>query len=92
MIDLFSDFQDDKRAFIGQSEVIYKAAASILTEAKGFMESYDYTLNPYSGCSFGCTYCYAAFFSRTEEQRKNWGYWVRVKENALQLLIKFRKK
>lgn len=92
MTDLFSDFQDDKKTSIGQSEVIYKAAASILTEAKGFMGGYDYTLNPYSGCSFGCTYCYAAFFSRTEEQRKNWGYWVQVKENALQLLIKFRKK
>jgi DNA repair photolyase len=92
MTDLFSDLQDDKKTSIGQSEVIYKAAASILTEAKGFMEGYDYTLNPYSGCSFGCTYCYAAFFSRTEEQRKNWGYWVQVKENALQLLIKFRKK
>lgn len=92
MTDLFSDLQDDKKTSIGQSEVIYKAAASILTEAKGFMGRYDYTLNPYSGCSFGCTYCYAAFFSRTEEQRKNWGYWVQVKENALQLLIKFRKK
>jgi DNA repair photolyase len=92
MTDLFSDLQDDKKTSIGQSEVAYKAAASILTEAKGFMGGYDYTLNPYSGCSFGCTYCYAAFFSRTEEQRKNWGYWVQVKENALQLLIKFRKK
>lgn len=92
MTDLFSDLEDDKKTSIGQSEVIYKAAASILTEAKGFMGGYDYTLNPYSGCSFGCTYCYAAFFSRTEEQRKNWGYWVQVKENGLQLLIKFRKK
>lgn len=92
MTDLFSDLQDDKKTSIGQSEVTYKNASSILTEAKGFMASYDYTLNPYSGCSFGCNYCYAAFFSRTEEQRKNWGYWVNVKENALQLLVKFRKK
>jgi DNA repair photolyase len=63
-----------------------------LTEAKGFMGAYDYTLNPYSGCSFGCTYCYAAFFSRSEDQRQNWGKWLYVKENALQLLIKLRKK
>jgi DNA repair photolyase len=91
-MDLFSNIPDDKRTSVGKSEVTYKNAASILTEAKGFMASYDYTLNPYSGCSFGCTYCYAAFFSRTEEQRKNWGYWVNVKENALQLLVKFRKK
>jgi len=92
MTDLFSGLQDEKRTSIGKSEVTYKNSASILTEGKGFMEGYDYTLNPYSGCSFGCTYCYAAFFSRSEEQRKNWGYWVHVKENALQLLIKFRKK
>lgn len=91
-MDLFSNIPDNKRTSVGKSEVTYKNASSILTEAKGFMASYDYTLNPYSGCSFGCTYCYAAFFTRTEEQRKNWGYWVNVKENALQLLVKIRKK
>lgn len=92
MADLFSDLEDDKKISIGKTEVEYKTASSILTKASGFMETYDYTLNPYSGCSFGCTYCYAAFFSRTEEKRKNWGYWIQVKENALQLLMKFRKK
>lgn len=92
MPDLFSDLDDGRRTSLGNTEVIYKPASGILTKASGFMEGYDFTLNPYSGCSFGCTYCYAAFFSRTEEQRKNWGYWVQVKENALQLLIKFRKK
>ena len=92
MTDLFSEIQNDKRNSVGNSEVIYKNASSILTEGKGFMDGYDFTLNPYSGCSFGCTYCYAAFFSHSEEQRQNWGYWVQVKENALQLLIKKRKK
>lgn len=91
-MDLFSNFEEQKKTTIGQSQITYKNAASILTEGKGFMDGYDYTLNPYSGCTFGCTYCYAAFFSRSEEQRKNWGYWVQVKENALQLLMKFRKK
>ena len=52
------------------------------------MEEYDYTLNPYSGCSFGCTYCYAAFFSRNKEQVDNWGDWVIVKQNAEELLKK----
>ena len=92
MQDLFSDTNYGKRESIGKCEVTYKNSASILTEAKGFMAGYDYTLNPYSGCSFGCTYCYAAFFSRSEEQRRNWGHWLQVKENALQLLTKFRKK
>ena len=52
------------------------------------MDAYDYTLNPYGGCSFGCTYCYAAFFSRDVEKRDSWGYWVVVKENAPELLEK----
>jgi DNA repair photolyase len=89
--DLFSNTQDDKRVSVGKTEVIYKDASTILTEGKGFMDGYDFTLNPYSGCSFGCTYCYAAFFSRSEGLRQNWGYWVQVKQNALQLLIKKRK-
>lgn len=77
---------------MGKTEVTYKHATSILTKAKGFMDSYDYTLNPFSGCAFGCTYCYAAFFSRSLVLRQNWGYWLHVKENALHLLSKYRKK
>jgi len=81
-----------KKASIGRAKVQYKAASSILTPASGFMNLYDFTLNPYSGCSFGCTYCYAAFFSRTEKQRDDWGHWVVVKENALEQLQKKRKR
>jgi DNA repair photolyase len=92
MNDLFSGLEDDRRSSLGQAKVEYRKSSSILTKASGFMESYDFTLNPYSGCSFGCTYCYAAFFSRSEEGRDKWGYWVNVKENALQLLKLFRKK
>src|SRR4051812_7680008 len=88
---LFEDENQPKKEKLGHTLISYKSAASILTEAKGFMETYDFTLNPYSGCSFGCTYCYAAFFSRSEGLRQNWGYWVQVKQNALQLLIKKRK-
>jgi len=94
-MDLFSNIENensDRKKRIGQTDIEYIKAASILTEAKGFMGAYDYTLNPYSGCSFGCNYCYAAFFSRSSEDKDNWGKWLRVKENALQLLIKKRKK
>ena len=77
---------------IGQAEITYAPAREILMKATGFMEAYDFTLNPYSGCSFGCTYCYAAFFSRTPEDRENWGRWVKVKENAVELLAKERKR
>lgn len=72
----------------GGAEVEYSKAKTVLTRATGFMDEYDYTLNPYSGCSFGCTYCYAAFFSRNKEQVDNWGNWVTVKQNADELLKK----
>ena len=91
-LNLFEEEDNSKRIKIGQASVAYKDVSSILTKASGFMKSYDYSLNPYSGCSFGCTYCYAAFFSRNKEKVDNWGYWVEAKENALRLLVKKRKR
>lgn len=94
-MDLFSNLEQNnnpRKSRIGQTEIEYINSASILTEAKGFMSAYDYTLNPYSGCSFGCNYCYAAFFSRSTTEKDNWGNWLKVKENAIQLLLKWRKK
>lgn len=75
---------------LGHASIAYKPARSILTKASGFMGDYDFTLNPYAGCAFGCSYCYAAGFARTEEQRADWGHWVEVKENALLLLRRMR--
>jgi DNA repair photolyase len=83
---------DDRKSKLGKTDIEYKSAGSILTPASGFMADYDYTLNPYSGCSFGCTYCYAAFFSRNKEKMDTWGDWLTVKENALTLLQKKRNK
>lgn len=77
---------------IGHTNIEDADASGILTPATGFMNAYDYTLNPYSGCSFGCTYCYAAFFSRSPEDRDSWGSWVRVKRDVVGLLLKERKK
>jgi len=77
---------------IGPSSVEYSPARSILTASSGFIDAFDYTLNPYSGCTFGCSYCYAAAFVRDQERREHWGEWVRVKQNALELLRKQRRK
>ncbi|MEZ4905679.1 MAG: radical SAM protein [Spirosomataceae bacterium] len=92
-MDLFENHDKSiKKNVLGKSKIEYIQSASILTEGKGFMDAYDFTLNPYTGCTFGCNYCYAAFFSRSEEEKNNWGYWLKVKENALALLIKKRRK
>ena len=91
-LDFFNENSGEKPKKIGQTSIHYKKAGSILSPATGFMNTYDYTLNPYSGCAYGCTYCYAAFFARDNQSREQWGYWVNVKENALELLMKWRKK
>ena len=57
----------------GHIDVTAKPAREILVRATGFMDAYDFTLNPYAGCAFGCTYCYAACFSRSVERREAWG-------------------
>lgn len=75
---------------LGHASIAYRDAASILTRATGFMADYDFTLNPYGGCSFGCSYCYAAFFARDQARVDSWGYWVEVKQNALQRLRSMR--
>ena len=71
--------------------VSYIPASQVIAKPTGFMDAYDYTLNPYSGCSFGCSYCYAAFFSRDTEKRDNWGYWVNVKQNAIEKMQNLRR-
>lgn len=92
-LDLFGNQEkNEKKKRLGQASIDYHQVSSILTKTSGFVGAYDFSLNPYSGCSFGCTYCYAAFFIRDKEKMDNWGYWVDVKENALALLRKRRKK
>ncbi|MCY4653775.1 MAG: radical SAM protein [Dehalococcoidia bacterium] len=71
---------------LGSTKVSYANAKTILNKATGFIGSFDYTLNPYSGCSYACTYCYAASFTPTTELRDDWGNWVSVKQNAEKLL------
>lgn len=63
-------------------------AKSILAKATGRIDSFDFSLNPYRGCQFGCSYCYAAFFQPEPERVADWGEWVEVKQNALALLRK----
>lgn len=92
MSTLFDEPANLRPVAIGPAALEYRPAKNILTPASGYMDAYDYTLNPYSGCTFACSYCYAAFFSPTEEKMNDWGRWLSVKENALELLKKRRNK
>ena len=67
----------------GNADVIYADSSAILARPTGRLADLDFVINPYQGCTFACTYCYAAFFVAEEEQRERWGQWVRVKTNAI---------
>lgn len=70
--------------------VLEVAARSVLTEQGGRSTiPYDYTINPYRGCLFGCSYCYASKFVHGDEAKKaEWGTWVEVKKNAVDALAR----
>lgn len=90
-LDLFQINEAPIPKRFGQVTVESRDKAHILTPASGFMQGYDFTLNPYAGCQFGCAYCYAAFFVDSDEKRENWGSWIEVKHNAVDYLNKRRK-
>lgn len=76
------------RENFGTAKVYAQNAQSVLNKATGFISAYDFTLNPYRGCQYGCSYCYAAAFSPNSEMRQDWGNWVIIKENATEILKK----
>lgn len=59
-------------------------AKSILQ--KSALPDADWVINPYTGCRFGCKYCYAAFVGRFKHPDEEWGSYVDVKINAPELL------
>lgn len=61
-------------------------ATSVLSPAN-VKDTYDFSLNPYVGCQFGCSYCYASFTGRyVQKTVSDWGEYVYAKINAPALL------
>ncbi len=61
-----------------------KKCKSILSESG--LYGVDYSLNPYTGCEYGCKYCYATFMKKFSNHSENWGNFVDIKENAPKVL------
>jgi len=64
------------------------APKRILTPASGYLSGYDYSLNPYAGCVFACSYCYVRALPVALFRGEPWGDWVDVKQPAAALLRK----
>jgi DNA repair photolyase len=60
-------------------------AKSIFSPATGFIKrgGFDWTCNPYVGCSFGCIYCYAMYLPQNRRPQEDWGKWFQAKVNAI---------
>ncbi len=65
-------------------------AKSVFSKATGFIKrgGFDWTCNPYVGCSFGCIYCYALFLPQNRRPREDWGKWFQAKVNAVEVARK----
>lgn len=56
---------------------------------KSGLPASDYVVNPYSGCAFGCVYCYADFTRRFQGHLSDkWGEYVDVRINAAEVFKK----
>jgi DNA repair photolyase len=65
-----------------------KAPKQLLTKASGYLNGYSHTLNPYTGCSFACSYCYVRRLPVSLFRQEEWGTWVDIKEDGTDILRK----
>lgn len=63
-------------------EYLYKIPKTILNKGTGYLAGYSHSLNPYTGCTFGCSYCYVRRMPVSTFRAAEWGSWVDIKTEA----------
>ncbi|OPA75386.1 radical SAM protein [Paenibacillus selenitireducens] len=71
-----------------QMNIITKNPKTLLNKGSGFLSDYSHSLNPYTGCSFGCSYCYVRQMPVSLFRGQEWGTWVDIKNGASDILRK----
>lgn len=71
-----------------KSILSYKMPKTLLNKGSGFLADYTHSLNPYTGCSFACSYCYVRQMPVSLFRNEQWGTWVDIKQQAADLLRK----
>lgn len=61
---------------------------TLLNKGSGFLADYSHTLNPYTGCSFACSYCYVRQMPVAKFRKAEWGSWIDIKQQAAVVLRK----
>lgn len=59
-----------------------------LTPTSGVLSGYSHTLNPYVGCSFGCSYCYVRRLPVGLFRGEPWGSWAEPKKGDPAKLVR----
>lgn len=71
-----------------RTELLFKNPKTLLNKGTGFLNGYSHSLNPYTGCLFGCSYCYVRQMPVATFRKQEWGSWVDVKLEAAAILRK----
>jgi DNA repair photolyase len=71
-----------------KSELFYKNPKTLLNKGTGYLSGYTHSMNPYTGCTFGCSYCYVRQMPVALFRKEEWGTWVDIKLEAANLLRK----
>ena len=69
-----------------RAAIRYTEPKRLLNPAGGYLSGYDYSLNPYAGCVYACSYCYVRCLPVALLRDEPWGAWVDVKRGAAERL------